>query len=168
MAEETDLIKDQITETKNHLAENLVSLEHRVKDSVDKVRAKVQQINPKYQTQEHPFWMLGASVALGVLASSLIFRRRRPTASGYAGDVFQQGIDTARRGLSTAKRSVWEPLSGELGDLRHAAGTAIAMAIGDVARHSLPKLQNQMDRMFQNVGKKLEGSSQKILRVRTA
>lgn len=98
MADDTEVIRKQMEETRSHLAEKLEELENQVsetvqatteavtetvgtvKETVENVTATVQEtfetvaetFNLKVQTERHPWLVVGASIAGGCLLAQLI------------------------------------------------------------------------------------------------
>ena len=115
MADDTEVIRKQMEETRSHLAEKLEELENQVsetvqatteavsetvgtvKETVENVTATVQEtfetvaetFNLKVQTERHPWLVVGASIAGGCLLAQLIpsqaATRGGETLSGNAG-----------------------------------------------------------------------------------
>jgi hypothetical protein len=66
-------IRREIESTRAGMAEKITALEERVDGAVDEMK---RLLDPKYQTERHPWLMMGISVALGYLSSRLIFPLR--------------------------------------------------------------------------------------------
>src|SRR5262245_5136733 len=96
MAEEPDVIRQQIDETRSSLTEKLETLEGQVRgtvreakasveDTIESVKASVQHsvasvkrtFDVRYQTERHPWAMVGGSVVAGFVIGSLVAGRRR-------------------------------------------------------------------------------------------
>lgn len=135
MAEETQLIRDQITETRNHLNENFSELEDQLKQKVksatdsvagafEKVREGVEKMAPRYQIENHPLRTLAGFVAAGVVAGRFFGRRRG-----------------RQRYRSTRKRSdsLWDMLSDEVFVFKRAAVGAVINAASTALRNALPE-----------------------------
>jgi hypothetical protein len=87
MAEEPDVIRQQIDVTRSSLTEKLESLENEVRGTVEGAKARVEntiesvkstvknvkrQFDLRYQVDRHPWAMMGASVVAGYLAETVL------------------------------------------------------------------------------------------------
>jgi ElaB/YqjD/DUF883 family membrane-anchored ribosome-binding protein len=93
MDQKSDLIREDIDETRSALTEKLVTLEDQlrdkvenakesVEDTIENVRATLRKLSPSHQVQQHPFAMVGSTLAAGLLVGRLIAGRREARASG--------------------------------------------------------------------------------------
>ena len=78
MDQKSDLIKEDIEETRHDLADKLSSLEGQIRDRVENAKETVRQFTPAYQVDNHPMVLLGGTVAAGVLTGYLLGRNRVP------------------------------------------------------------------------------------------
>ena len=83
MDQKSDLIKEDIEETRSQLTEKLGTLESQlrgtvqsardtVEDTIQNVKDSVKKFTPGYQIEEHPLLILGGSVAAGLLVGRLL------------------------------------------------------------------------------------------------
>lgn len=70
-------IRSEIEATRAHMVEKIATLEDRVDSTIKGVK---QSFDPKYQTQQHPWLMVGLSLAAGYWLSGLILGRPAPKA----------------------------------------------------------------------------------------
>lgn len=76
MDQKSDLIKEDIDQTRNSLTEKLGVLEDQLRAKVEVAKEQVRQFSPSHQVQQHPLVALGGTVAIGfVLGRSLKVRR---------------------------------------------------------------------------------------------
>jgi hypothetical protein len=71
MANETNTLRQEISDTRENLGENITQLENRFKENWHSVK---QEFSPIYQTQQHPWLAVGASVMAGAAAGGLLAR----------------------------------------------------------------------------------------------
>jgi hypothetical protein len=70
-------IRSEIEATRAHMVEKIATLEDRVDSTIRGVK---QSFDPRYQTQQHPWLMVGLSLAVGYFVSGLIIGRPAPKA----------------------------------------------------------------------------------------
>jgi ElaB/YqjD/DUF883 family membrane-anchored ribosome-binding protein len=70
-------IRNEIEATRQDMVEKIATLESRVDSTIQGVKRSV---DPKYQTQQHPWLMIGLSIAVGYVFSGLILGRPAPKA----------------------------------------------------------------------------------------
>jgi hypothetical protein len=70
-------IRSEIESTRKDMVEKIATLEERVDCTIQNVK---RSFDAKYQTQQHPWLMIGLSVAAGYLFSGLILGRPAPQA----------------------------------------------------------------------------------------
>lgn len=86
MVQESDIVREEINETRDQLTEKLVTLEDKIRlqvqtaksaadETIESVRDVVRRVNPRFQIEERPLIALGASVGVGLLAGSLVAGR---------------------------------------------------------------------------------------------
>jgi len=91
MDRKSDLIREDIDETRAHLSEKLEVLEDQlrgtvesakstVEDTIEEVRDGLRKFTPSYQVEEHPLLCLGGAVAAGLLVGRKM-NRNQPTSS---------------------------------------------------------------------------------------
>ncbi len=133
MAEETQLIRDQIAETRNHLNENFAELEdqvkqrvrsatHSVTETIEKVRDGVQKLSPRYQLEQHPLRTLAGVVVAGVVAGRFFGGRHRRQSR-----------------LPARGNSVWDLVLDEFAVVKRAAVGAVINAAGNAIRNAIPE-----------------------------
>jgi|GEM_PF-6778191 len=71
MPNDTNAIRQEISDTRENLGENITELETRLKENWQNVK---QEFSPVYQTQQHPWLAVGASVFAGAAAGGLLAR----------------------------------------------------------------------------------------------
>jgi len=70
-------IRSEIEATRANMVEKIATLEDRVDSTIQGVK---RSFDPKYQTQQRPWLMMGLSVAAGYLMSGLVLGRPAPEA----------------------------------------------------------------------------------------
>lgn len=71
MPNETNTLRQEISDTRESLGDNITQLESRLKENWQNVK---QEFSPVYQTQQHPWLAVGASVMAGAAAGGLLAR----------------------------------------------------------------------------------------------
>jgi ElaB/YqjD/DUF883 family membrane-anchored ribosome-binding protein len=124
MANETEVIKDQMEETRTSLSEKLETLEQRVAQTVDDAASTVQEtvenvketvssvkeaFSISRQVQEHPWLMIGGSAALGFVAGRLLVslserRDEVPRVAPSGTDWSELSRDLGGRDLGASRR----------------------------------------------------------------
>jgi Protein of unknown function (DUF3618) len=133
MADNPEVIRQQMDETRSQLAEKLEALESQVsstvegatsavsetveavKETVENVTETVEEtvqsvgqvFDLRLQTERHPWLVFGGSVALGCLAAQLLGRRRDEHEESAERDANRSALSSA----SQPKESTWEPRS---------------------------------------------------------
>lgn len=198
MDQEPDVIREHIEETRESLTEKLESLENQVKGTVQDARATVEEtidtvkstvqetvesvkrtFNVRYQTEQHPWPMVGASAILGFAVGSLLGGRprhhipERMTESGYGGAVQSGAAGNLPNGTSSSLMSppvgaqpkqpgiMDKLMSAFEGEMDQIKGVAIGAGLGlvrDVAKQSLPpSLAPQVEEIINDLTSKLGG-----------
>lgn len=70
-------IRNEIEATRAGMVEKIATLENRVDCTIDGVK---RSLDPKYQTEQHPWLAMGLAIAAGYLLSGLILGRPAPKA----------------------------------------------------------------------------------------
>jgi len=130
MADKPEVIRQQMEETRSHLADKLEALENQVSSTVEEATSAVsetveavketvenvtdtveetvesvgQVFDLRLQTQRHPWLVFGGSVALGCLAAQMFGRRREEGEEGGGRDVNWSALSSA----SPPRESTWE------------------------------------------------------------
>jgi len=68
-------IRNEIEATRAGMVEKIATLENRVDCTIDGVK---RSLDPKYQTEQHPWLAMGLAIAAGYLLSGLILGRPAP------------------------------------------------------------------------------------------
>jgi len=187
MAEEPDVIREQIEETRSALTEKLETLEGQVRDTVQSAKATVedtietvkssvqqtvesvqQTFDLRYQVDRHPWAMTGGSFVVGLLLGNYVEGRRQtrqvslPHADAYSKPNGGQSLMGYTPPVSApAKPSlVKRVLSAFDDEIDKVKGVAIGAAMGlvrDLAKRSLPQLASQIDDVVNNATVKLGG-----------
>lgn len=71
MPNETNTLRQEISDTRENLGENITQLESRLKKNWQNVK---QEFSPVYQTRQHPWLAVGTSVVAGAAAGGLLAR----------------------------------------------------------------------------------------------
>ena len=71
MPNETNTLRQEISDTRENLAESITELESRLKENWKNVK---QEFSPVYQTRQHPWLAVSASVVAGAAAGGLLAR----------------------------------------------------------------------------------------------
>lgn len=187
MAEEPDVIREQIEETRSALTDKLETLEGQVRETVQSAKATVedtletvkssvqntvesvkQTFDLSYQVDRHPWAMTGGSFVVGFLLGNYLEGRRQtrevrppqPTTSPQSnGGQSMMGYTTPL--AAPAKPSLASRvLSSFEGEIDKVKGVAIGAALGlvrDLAKRSLPQLAAQIDDVANSATVKLGG-----------
>jgi ElaB/YqjD/DUF883 family membrane-anchored ribosome-binding protein len=187
MDPQPDLIRQQIDETRSALTEKLETLENKVLGSVENaratfddtlanVRATVHQtvasvkrtFDLEYQVQQHPWAMVGGSVAAGFMVGLLLKREPRSRGPALSRNGFHEGgpVSVSPLPAAPAVQAPEKPrfLKG-LGtrfeeELEQVKEMAIGAAMGllrDAIKKSLPQLAPQIDRVMNSATSKMGG-----------
>lgn len=151
----THEIRREISHTRDELGENLGALEDRIKENW--ARAK-QKIDPVYQTRKHPWIAVGASVAVGALATTAVIAasRRNGEASDYSQDSPSSGGKTWELGKRVAS-TVFEKFSEEVELAKSLALAAGLKKTGEFVKRSFPQASEAVDRVLASALSKLDG-----------
>jgi len=129
MAEEPDVIREQIEETRSSLTEKLETLEEQVRgtvqsakasveDTIDTVKSSVQHtvtsvkqtFDLKYQVERHPWTMLGGSFLTGFVLGNYVQGRREEQLHGVGGAVYPAAApEQTRSSLASEDYSGYRP-----------------------------------------------------------
>jgi hypothetical protein len=82
-------IRSEIEATRADMVEKIATLEDRVDSTIQGVK---RSFDPKYQTQQRPWLMIGLSVAAGYLMSGLVLGRPAPKAKLVLPDDWQDRV----------------------------------------------------------------------------
>ena len=82
-------IRSEIEATRADMVEKIATLEDRVDSTIQGVK---RSFDPKYQTRQRPWLMMGLSVAAGYLVSGLILGRPAPKAKLVLPDDWQDRV----------------------------------------------------------------------------
>jgi hypothetical protein len=136
MASETDQIREQIAETRQHLKLHMTNLEERV---IGSVKSGLERVSPAHQFNEHPIVFAVGSVAVGIAAGRIV------------GGVFTPRNDRARlvRQPSGPPSSEWKALKG-------IATSAFIQLAGEIAKSVFPKHEGVVHQIVSDFRTKLE------------
>jgi hypothetical protein len=166
MAEEPEVIRRQIEQTRSSLTEKLETLEAQVKETVEAVTSTVSSvkraIDVERQVREHPFGMTGGALLVGLAAGYVLTARRGPalprhwSAPPQAPERLTVGNGAARPGLLAG---LLEPFGQEIDKLK---ATAIGMVFGaarDLLKDQLPPaLAGNVEELIDGVTRKAGGT----------
>jgi len=166
MGDQSEVIRDQIKQTRSPLSEKLEALETQVSETVQSTRAavgetvetvketvqdatenfkeSVQSVSDAFdlrlQIEHHPWIVLGGSVALGMLAAQL-FARTSKSAKISDAKAYQQGVSNlgASSGSVASESGSESWLSEQLGQLKNLAIVSLTNYVRDVAAGGLAK-----------------------------
>ncbi|HZS12621.1 MAG TPA: hypothetical protein VFA38_10250 [Nitrospirales bacterium] len=157
MAQKLDLLEERVQETIEHARASVADVVDRAQtaaeDVVDRVEDFVdrtkQSFDPRHQTQQHPWLMLGAAIAAGYAFGHLQSRHESPL--GHAGRQ-SEWADEDRGSASTLRvtPNIWESVSYRLQDevetLKGAALAAADSLVRDLFREFIPALLRPLER----------------------
>lgn len=186
MAPETDVVRQQIDETRKALQAKLKALEDHVRTTVSSVASRVQQTRAAveetaasvrrtfdlgYQMNERPWALLGGCFALGAVAGYALAERRSslsrsssPISRGgvsYRGDTESAAPVEAlasSSGVSLLTRLA-EPFAPEVAKVKGLAVGLVMGAVRDLLKDSIPaNLAPHLEEILNNVTTKLGGT----------
>ena len=111
-------IRSEIEATRANMVEKIATLEERVDSTIEGVK---RSFDPKYQTQQRPWLMMGLSFVAGYLMSSLFLGRPAPKAKLVLPDDWQDRVP--RNGRNAGMR---QSLTGMLSGV--VTATAVSLA----------------------------------------
>jgi ElaB/YqjD/DUF883 family membrane-anchored ribosome-binding protein len=123
-------IRNEIEATRQDMVEKIATLEDRVDSTIQGVK---RSFDPQYQTQQHPWLMVGLSVAAGYLFSGLVLGRPTPRAKLVLPDDWDTRVPVKQRNTGMLQ-SLTGMLSGVV------TATAVSLA-RDFASRTLFKSQ---------------------------
>lgn len=149
MASETDQIRIQIAETRNHLKLHMASLEDQVMgtvnstkdtvtDTIDTIKSGIRRVSPVYQFNEHPLVFAAGAVIAGLAAGRMIGNALEPRTT-------QPSTDNSLA-----------PVSPEWKALKGIAAGAFMQVAGEIAKSVFPKHENVVHQIVQDFRSKLE------------
>jgi hypothetical protein len=121
-------IRNEIEATRKDMVEKIATLEDRVDCTIEGVK---RSIDPKYQTEQHPWLAVGLSVAAGYLLSGLVLGAPPPRAKLVLPDDWDERVQGKQRDTGMLQ-SLVGMLSGVV------TATAVSLA-RDVASRTLFK-----------------------------
>jgi ElaB/YqjD/DUF883 family membrane-anchored ribosome-binding protein len=187
MAEEPDVIREQIEETRSALTEKLETLEGQVRETVQSAKATVedtletvkssvqhtvdsvkQTFDLGYQVDRHPWAMTGGSFVIGFLLGNYLEGRRqtRPVYPPQPNAYSQSNGGQSMMGYTAPREAPAQPslvsrvLSSFDDEIDKVKGVAIGAGLAlvrDLAKRSLPQLASQIDDVANSATVKLGG-----------
>jgi len=194
MAEDPDVIRQQIDETRSSLTEKLENLEGQVRGTVQEAKATVEgtiqsvkssvhdtvetvkrTLDVRYQTERHPWAMVGGSVLAGFVIGSLAGGRRSPgRRPGYGGAQYSLSSmaapppqraaapEAAQRDHRPARPGMFSQVLNQFDDeINQLKGLAIGALVGvvrDLVKQSVPpSLSGQLEGVLNSATTKLGG-----------
>jgi len=199
MAEEPDVIRQQIDETRSSLTEKLETLEGQVRGTVQEAKASVEgtiqnvkdtvhdtvatvkrTFDVRYQTERHPWAMVGGSVLAGFMLGSLAGGRRSPgrratfDARGGRAEYSLSSLAAPEPRRETAPEAAPSPspsasrpsflskvlhqFDGEIEQLKGIAVGALVGVVRDLVKQSVPpSLSGQLESVLDSATTKLGG-----------
>lgn len=176
MDQKPNMIKEDIEETRAHLAGKLNDLEDELRGRVETAKDKIRQLNPRHQISSYPLAALGGSLVAGLAAGYLISGRRHAVTGGRqwttedveSGGEFLAELPQAsddERTPSLRERwqlrqpnALWQKLnetfSEEIQLVKGMAIGAVTGAARDAVKQLAPKLSPQIDKLAQSVNHK--------------
>lgn len=173
MDQKPDMIKEDIEETRAHLADKLNDLEDELRGQVETAKDKIRQLNPRHQISSHPLAAVGGSIAVGLAAGYLISGRGRRADGRWATEDVEsagelsaelpQTSEYERPARHFARREhrpnvLWHTISTNFGDeIQLVKGMALGALFNtarDAAKQVAPKLSEQIDRVADSVTQK--------------
>jgi ElaB/YqjD/DUF883 family membrane-anchored ribosome-binding protein len=179
----TDAVKDTVQTVRNTVEGTVEAVKQKVEQAVESV---TQTLDVRRQVQQHPWAMVGGSIALGYLAGSVLPRHLRPvgrSTAGYspadefstqraesiaredrfqsAGDAFREEISEEAGGAS-GRPSLWSDLAHQFApEIDHVKKLAIGATVGlirDMIKEAVPEnLSSQVASIVDSVTSKLGG-----------
>jgi ElaB/YqjD/DUF883 family membrane-anchored ribosome-binding protein len=183
VGEATDAVVDTVQTVRNTVEGTVEAVKQKVEKTVESVR---QTLDVRRQVQQHPWAMVGGSIALGYLAGSVLPRHLQPvgrSASGYppageyspqraesiaredrfqsAGDAFREEISEGT-GIASRRPSFWDELAHqfapEIDQVKRLAIGATVGLIRDMIKEAIPEnLSHQVAGIVDSVTSKLGG-----------
>ena len=150
MGNTQDEIRSEIEATRADMVEKIATLEDRVDSTIQGVK---RSFDPKYQTQQRPWLMIGLSVVAGYLMSGLVLGRPAPKAKLVLPDDWQDRVP--RNGRNSG---MVQSLTGML------SGVVTATAVS-LAREFASKMLFKQQQNGQGNGQDsaLSGNDQRIV-----
>jgi hypothetical protein len=162
MPPENTTLKQEISETREELGQNLTELEYKLKAGWEEVK---QNFSPTYQTQQHPWMAVGVSVVVGAAVGSLVVAPRsldsrggqaqrnfRSTFSSNLGSGLDRGL---RRG-----REFVSQFDDEFGLVKGMLLTSALQAVGAWTKRIFPSGAESIDHVFKSAILKVKPDSE--------
>jgi hypothetical protein len=147
MAEKSNLIREQIEETKGEIRDDVASLESQIRSTVRGVKENFGKFSPSHQVREFPLWAVGGSLAAGWALGSWV--------GGRSSGASFQGAGLAAVPESNVRRGPG-PFDAEIKMVKGMVLGALTRGLGDAAKKSFPSFAEQIDEVIGRVSAKVE------------
>jgi len=174
MDQKSDLIREDIDETRTALTAKLETLEGQIRDKVEmarnsvegtieNVKSTVRKFTPRHQIEEHPFVALGGVVAGGFLVGRALNAPRQDVrkTSPYRTEKlisppFSPTAPSEREKKSTLLSQLGETFGDEIQLVKGMALGAIFKGIKDLAKRSFPQIEDNIELVINSAMKKFD------------
>ena len=174
MDTKSELIKEDIEQTRAALTEKLVSLEDQLldkvetaKDTVEKnienVKEAFRKVSPTHQVRRHPFAMIGGSVAAGVIMGKVIQSRSARAKSWETVPHERKDVSSVPRRPGLLSRLA-ETFPGEVAIAKDFAFNLAVEGLREIAKEALPRFEVQIDRAVASAARRRPRDRGKIPR----
>lgn len=156
MAEQSNVIRDRIQETKGEIGQDLATLESQIRRTVettlDSVKDGLQKITPSHQIQQFPLLTLGGSLVAGAALGGWL-ASRGSSSSSFQGASFETPVD---------KPEVKAPaLPGRFDEefqlIKGVVLGTLARSAGNWLKQAVPSISSQVDEVVGRIATKIEG-----------
>lgn len=164
MPAETSTIRKEISETREELGQNLNALEDHLKENWQDVK---HQLNPLYHTRRHPWIAVGASVAVGAVATTAVTGAiSRPTSASRTPSSSNRYF--ASSGVAKAALVVLDKFSDEIDLMKNMFIAAGVRKLGSLVKQNFPAASNSVDKVVNSALTKVQTGSEGILEGRVS
>jgi len=142
----TELLEQQVEQTKSNIVHSLEIVENKVRDKVDEVRDKVEEVKHtldlKSKVVEHPLAAVGGSVLTGLVLGALVSGGR--SSDAYESDSYEESalpVRKATRSSNGGGFAHWvKNIAHEFDDeIKMAKGMAVGALLGNVMKFAEEK-----------------------------
>lgn len=151
MAEQPNLIRERIEETKDEIGLDLASLESQLRSTVEgtieNVKEGLQKITPTHQIKQFPLWSLGGSLVAGAAVGGWIASRSSSESFAAA------PAPNVPRGPAHAGR-----FDEELALIKGVVLGSLARSFGKMVKQAIPSIAGEVDEVIGRIASKAEGS----------
>jgi ElaB/YqjD/DUF883 family membrane-anchored ribosome-binding protein len=162
-----DRMKETVDTTRDTVEETMRSVKQTVQDTVQSIK---QTFDVRYQTQKHPWCMMGAAVFLGVFMSHLTRRRKseqeKAREEAAASDPVRNWTQPARGRMSemqpppaapSLRQRLASQFHDELSKLQSVAIGAGAGIFRDWVKQAMPSIAEKLEEVIDSATSKIGG-----------